>query len=56
MKKLSDQEIKDRLEFLNSWKLVDGKLNRSLTFKDFNEAFGFMSKAAPICEEIESSP
>ena len=56
MNKLSDQEITERLKSLTSWKLVNGKLNRSLAFKDFNKAFEFMSKVAIVCEEINHHP
>ena len=56
MKKLSDQEIKKQLEGLTFWKIVNGKLSRSFVFKDFNEAFGFMSKVASVCEEMDHHP
>ena len=56
MNRLSDQEITEGLKSLASWKLVNGKLNRSLTFKDFNRAFEFMSRVAVISEEMNHHP
>ena len=56
MNKLSEQEITEGLRSLVSWKLINGKLNRSLTFQDFNKAFAFMSQVAGICEEMNHHP
>ena len=46
--KLSDEEIVEALSSRDSWTLVDGKLFREFLFKDFNEAFGFMTRCALI--------
>ena len=43
---------------LNGWSEVDGRdaINRTFTFKDFNEAFGFMARAALIAEKLDHHP
>ena len=54
--KLSDEEIVEALSSRDSWTLVDGKLFREFLFKDFNEAFGFMTRCALIAEALEHHP
>lgn len=44
--KLTAVEIDRVLAELDGWRLVDGKLHREFRFKDFTEAFGFMTKVA----------
>ena len=39
-----------------SWKEEDNKLKRTFEFKDFVEAFGFMSKVAIIAEKMNHHP
>lgn len=39
-----------------SWKEENNKLVRSFEFKDFVEAFGFMSKVALIAEKMDHHP
>jgi 4a-hydroxytetrahydrobiopterin dehydratase len=38
------------------WELSDGKLHRELTFADFSEAFGFMSRVALLAEKANHHP
>ncbi len=38
------------------WKEEDNKLKRTIKFKDFVEAFGFMSQVAIIAEKMEHHP
>ncbi len=38
------------------WKETDNKLCRKFTFKDFNEAWAFMSRVAVIAEEMDHHP
>ena len=54
--KLSEREIKDEMARLKGWKIVDGKLNRTLEFADFNEAFGFMTRVAMEVEKLNHHP
>jgi len=38
------------------WDVVDGKLHRELTFADFSEAFGFMTRVALLAEQADHHP
>lgn len=38
------------------WKEENNTLKRTLEFKDFTEAFGFMAKVAIIAEKMEHHP
>ena len=54
--KLSDEQIKERLKELQGWQLVNGKLHKEFQFKDFNQAFGFMTRAAIHAEKMDHHP
>jgi 4a-hydroxytetrahydrobiopterin dehydratase len=54
--KLSDQEIQTHLQTLNTWQIQDAKLHKTYTFKNFIEAFGFMTKAALVAEKMNHHP
>lgn len=54
--KLSEEQIKQELSKLNGWKVENGKLTRTLEFKDFNEAFGFMTRVAMEVEKLNHHP
>jgi 4a-hydroxytetrahydrobiopterin dehydratase len=43
---------------LPRWRLADGRdaLQRTFTFKDFSEAFGFMARAALVAEKLDHHP
>jgi 4a-hydroxytetrahydrobiopterin dehydratase len=55
-KRLSDDQIKGRLQELKGWTLRDGKLHREFQFKDFITAFGFVSSVALIAESMNHHP
>ena len=38
------------------WNTVDGKLTREWTFKDFSEAFVFMTRVALLAEKSDHHP
>jgi 4a-hydroxytetrahydrobiopterin dehydratase len=38
------------------WNEEDNKLKRSFTFKDFQEAFGFMTRVALVAEKMNHHP
>ena len=40
----------------DGWAVVDGKLHRELTFKDFSEAFAFMTRVAMVAEKLNHHP
>jgi len=54
--KLSDEQIKQELAKLKGWAVANGKLNRTFEFKDFNEAFGFMTRVAMEVEKLNHHP
>ena len=43
---------------LPAWALVAGRdaIQRTFTFRDFNEAFGFMTRVALVAERIDHHP
>ncbi len=57
-KKLGADERAQALAGVPAWALVDGRdaISRSFKFKDFNEAFGFMTRAALIAERMDHHP
>jgi 4a-hydroxytetrahydrobiopterin dehydratase len=56
LSKLSDEQIKKELTNLLGWSIVNGKLHKDFVFKDFIEAFGFMSTAALHIEKMNHHP
>ncbi len=38
------------------WEQADNKLYKAFTFKNFNEAFGFMTRVALIAEKMDHHP
>ena len=56
--KLTGQARSDALKTLKGWSEVPGRdaIARKFVFKDFNEAFGFMSRAALIAEKMDHHP
>ncbi len=55
-KKLEAADIQRRLEGVDGWSIDDDKLTREFVFGDFNEAFGFMTRAALIAEKLDHHP
>jgi 4a-hydroxytetrahydrobiopterin dehydratase len=56
--RLSAEARKSALKGLPGWNEVAGReaLARTFTFKDFNEAFGFMSRVALVAEKRDHHP
>ena len=54
--KLSEEQIKEELANLSGWSIINGKLHKDFVFKDFIEAFGFMSTAALHIEKMNHHP
>jgi 4a-hydroxytetrahydrobiopterin dehydratase len=54
--KLSNEHIQDQLSTLSDWELKDGKLHKAYKFKNFVEAFGFMTKGALEAEKMGHHP
>jgi len=54
---LSGEEVEQQLKKLNrGWRLENNKLVKTFTFRDFNEAFGFMTRVALEAEKLEHHP
>ena len=47
---LSDDEARELASEVSRWTVEGGKLTRRFEFKDFNEAFGFVSRIALVAE------
>ena len=56
--KLSGSARADALRKLNGWSEVSGRdaITRKFVFKDFNQAFGFMARAALVAEKMDHHP
>jgi len=54
--KLSDEQIQTALQGLEGWSVVDGKLHKEFQFSDFNETFGFMTRASMHIEKMNHHP
>ena len=56
--KLSPQEIADALDNLAGWAMHNNRdaIHKSFKFKDFGEAFGFMSRIAMLAEKMDHHP
>ncbi|NJN52365.1 MAG: 4a-hydroxytetrahydrobiopterin dehydratase [Gammaproteobacteria bacterium] len=39
-----------------AWAVVDGKLHKAFRFRDFVQAFGFMTQAALVAERMNHHP
>jgi 4a-hydroxytetrahydrobiopterin dehydratase len=55
-KKLTDQEVQEKLSQLKNWTLTNGKLHREFQCKDFNVAFGNMTRVALVAESMNHHP
>jgi 4a-hydroxytetrahydrobiopterin dehydratase len=55
---LTDEERRAALQGLPGWLEADGgkAIARSLRFKDFNEAWGFMNRVALQAEKLDHHP
>lgn len=53
---LTAEEIAARTDKLPGWALEDDRLCRSLRFRDFNEAFGFMTRVALLVDSLDHHP
>jgi|SRR5215218_7297715 len=56
--RLSAEARNSALKDLSGWNEVPGReaIARKFTFKDFNEAFGFMSRVALVAEKNDHHP
>ena len=56
--RLTQEELKQALASLEGWAKADGReaISKSFSFKDFNAAFGFMTRAALYAEKLDHHP
>jgi 4a-hydroxytetrahydrobiopterin dehydratase len=54
--KLSEAEIAAELKKLGGWSVVSGNLHRVFEFKDFSQAFSFMTRVALAAEKMDHHP
>jgi 4a-hydroxytetrahydrobiopterin dehydratase len=56
MAKLSDQEIREKLQQLSGWRYEGGVLARDYEFADFAMAFAFVTRLALLAEKANHHP
>jgi 4a-hydroxytetrahydrobiopterin dehydratase len=56
MMKLSSEQISEELKNLPGWSIKDEKLHKDFEFESFNQAFGFMTRAAMEIEKMNHHP
>ena len=52
MKKLTIDEINNSLLQLNGWSYNDNAIEKKFVFKDFNQAFSFLTRIALYSEKV----
>lgn len=55
-RKLTAEEVENALQNLAGWQVRDGKLHREYRFRDFVEAWGFMTRAALVVQQMDHHP
>lgn len=56
VEKMTAQQIQTGLGDLAGWELKNDKLRRELKFKNFVQAFGFMTQIAVLAEQMNHHP
>lgn len=56
MMRLSQADIEEELKNLHGWRIVNEKLHKEFQFESFNQAFGFMTRAAMEIEKMNHHP
>ena len=56
MMRLSQTDIDEKLKNLPGWSIVNEKLHKEFQFDSFNQAFGFMTRAAMEIEKMNHHP
>lgn len=54
--KMTVTSVNDEIVQLTDWKVINDKLNRTFEFKDFVDAFAFMTKVAIVAEKMDHHP
>jgi 4a-hydroxytetrahydrobiopterin dehydratase len=50
------EQVKDKIQGLNGWNFGGKTLDREYRFKDFSEAFAFMTRVALAAEKMDHHP
>ena len=56
MIRLPSESIDNELKNLKGWTVVNNKIHKEFQFDDFNQAFGFMTRAAMHIEKMNHHP
>ncbi len=57
MTKLNEQEVQGKMKSLDtSWTRIENSISREILFKNFIEAFSFMTSVALIAEKLDHHP
>lgn len=56
MKKLTNQEIQDRMNEIPNWRLEEDSIVRDWSFNDFSEAMDFINQIARLAEDHDHHP
>ncbi len=54
--KIPSDEIEKELKDMAGWSIIEDKLHKEFHFDDFNQAFGFMTRAAMHIEKMNHHP
>jgi 4a-hydroxytetrahydrobiopterin dehydratase len=52
----ANMTVTDEITQLTDWEVINDKLNRVFEFKDFVDAFAFMTKVAIVAEKMDHHP
>ena len=56
MTRLLESDIEEELKKLTGWSVKNDKLHKEFQFYNFNQAFGFMTRAAMEIEKMNHHP
>ena len=56
MMRLSSEQISEQLKNIPGWSVKEEKLHKDFEFESFNQAFGFMTRAAMEIEKMNHHP
>ena len=54
--RVSNVRIAEALQALPGWRYEEGKLRRDYVWRDFTEAFAFMTRGALVSERLDHHP
>lgn len=56
VQRLNEKEIVERCQSVPTWLMADNGIQKDFKFKNFIEAFGFMTQVALIAESLNHHP